>query len=885
LWLATRPQPKKCCDHERVTTGPADLGIELQRTALAEPDRLALSDADQNLTYREMLAQAGELAASLPPADDVAPRPVAMLLPNSAGTVVAMIACLLAGRPYFVLSPAQPRWRLEALLATIDPEVIWVADPSRREKLETVGLPATAPIPVGEPADARGWQVRRSPSDADRICGIYATSGSSGSPKLVGYRHAAAHHRVGQYFAGLSPGPALDAGPDHRFALASSLWTAAGASGMFGALLSGASLHVFDLGATPPAVLADRVRASEATVWHSSPSAFRRLGRAGVLDGNRFLVVRLTGEPLLPSDVELARRICDSRTSLVIAYGLTETNGIVTQRAIPLGEAQAEDVLDSGRPLDGVEVRIENGDGGPLPAGVEGEIVIGGAFLAAGYLDAEEQPTKARFARRGEALVFHTGDRGLLHADGSLEIHGRADRRLNIRGHRVDPTEVEAAALQHGGVIDASVVPFNAGAQATALALFATRDPSDGSVTQSSLRAHLEQMLLPEALPALVSVLDDLPQTAAGKVDRMRLSRLAEDGDRLEPATRGRVDPLVTHLVQVWGEALETEQPGPDDDFFALGGDSLAASEVCAAVETVYGIQLEPATLLEHRSARAFTEHIRGILDGDPHVPARVLSLNPQGTRPPLFAVPGGGSDATALVHFAEAIGSEQPVHVIQLPGADGRRRPLARMDEIVGHCVAAIRQTDVRPPYRIAGTSFGGLVAYAVASELQSEGLEIEYLGLFDTPAPKTIPGHYLFRPLQQFLATPKLSARAFGLSPRKTLRRMKGPFRRLLTGYRRIFSVLLGRRPHRADLRFRYLRTGCSIAGDRWTPRPISIPVHLYRCESQPAHLAGAPLLGWGGLAPEVNVRPLRSGHGRHIRPPDVSQLAELVAEDLHT
>ena len=270
-----------------------------------------------------------------------------------------------------------------------------------------------------------------------------------------------------------------------------------------------------------------------------------------------------------------------------------------------------------------------------------------------------------------------------MQEDGSLRVEGRSDRRVNIRGIRVDPIEVESATLGLAGVIDAAVVPFKTGEGAIALALFATVDPAH-PVTPQSMRVHLRQLLQSEAVPALVDVLNALPQTPSGKVDRLRLATLAEESVRRAVRFHAIAGTLSSsHLAALWGQALEIDQPGPDEDFFALGGDSLAAVEVCTGIEDVYGVILEPAALLDYRSPRTLAEHVRGILDGGPQVSSKILRLNPHGSREPLFLFPGAGSDATALVHFAEAAGPEQPVNVVQLPGADGRGRPLADLDEI----------------------------------------------------------------------------------------------------------------------------------------------------------------------------------------------------------
>ena len=848
-----------------------NLDLELERVARVDPHRPALSDPEEALTYGELLARARALAASLPPARGEDPQPVALLMPHRAGTVVGMVAAMLAGRPYCVLNPAQPRQRIESLMAAIEADVIWASDATLRDRLEAIGLQAAAPIARPD------RDLQPVPARPSHPIALYVTSGSSGDPKLVAYRGQATRHRAELYAA------AIAAGSGDRFSLVSPLWTAAAASALFAALLRGASLELLEPAGLAPAALADRVAASGITVWHSTPSLFRRLAGAGMLAGNRFRVLRLGGEPVLATDVELARRVCASDTVLVTGYSLTEANGVVTQKAVPLEGAKGAAVADSGPPIPGVELRVEDQEGNALPAGSVGEIVVGGGHLSAGYAGFGYSPTGTRFTRRGRALFLHTGDRGSLRADGSLEVRGRDDARLKIRGHRVDPIEIQAAALRHGGVLDAAIIPFAARGE-TAIAIFAVADDRAGPLTPASLRAHLEQLLAPEAMPAVVHVLDELPLTASGKVDRPRLARVAGDRDRGRRARRERADPLVGHLLALWREALEVDELGPDEDFFALGGDSLAAVEVCAGIESVYGIPLEPATLLRHRTARAFAAHVRDILQGPQEASAKILQLNPAGDEPPLFVIPGAGSEATALVHFAEAIGAPQPVYVIQLPGVDGRSRPLTRMNQIVAHCEAAIRESGVHPPYRIAGTSFGALVAYGVASELLDEGLETGYLGLFDAPAPIRSRNGYLTAPLRRFRVPPGLSARGLRRNPRRELKRLRAPLRNLLINYRLALSLRLGlgwQPPIR--LRFRYLRTACSIAANGWTPPRGAMPLHLYRCESQPAHLAGAAFLGWDRFAPDIAVRGLPSSHGRHIRPPAVGHLAAMVREDL--
>ncbi len=852
----------------------ADLGLELERVARRDPDAPALSGPGVALTYGQMLSAARELAATLPPTTSNPSRPVALAMPHDPGSVVAIVAALLGGRPYCALDPEQPRRRLEDLLGTIEPELVWASDAALRVRLRAIGHEAQAPL--GAPA--RTPARERTPAAQDDACAIFLTSGSSGAPKAVRYLHRPTVHRARRY------AEAIHASETDVFSLASPLWVAASASGLFAALLRGSRVHLLAPGALGPSALAGEIAAAGITIWHSTPSLFRRLCASGGLAAGPVRAIRLGGEAVRAGDIRLARGACPPATLLVTGYSLTEANGAVTQKVVPLDSPEAA-AADAGTPLDGIELAVEGPDGRTLPPGEEGEITVGGVLLAGGYA-AEEQPAArgTRYAERDAARVLLTGDLGVLRADGALEVRGRNDDRLKIRGHRVDPGEVQADALGHDRVAEAAVIPFAVRPGHPAVALFAVPEPGPGPLTTAELDDHLEAALPAEARPALVRVLPELPLTPSGKVDREQLARIAREGGGASRRGPERLDAVVSHLLALWREALEVEEVGPDHDFLALGGDSLAAVEVCAGIEAVYGQSMEPATLLRHRTPRELGKHIQRAVAGTLPAAGPVLRLNPAGGRPPLFCVPGAGSEATALVHMAAALGPEQPLNVIQLPGADGRSRPLTRMDRIAAHCVAAIRESGVGPPYRIAGTSFGGVVAYTIAARLEGDGEEVEYVGLFDTPMPARRRRNQLIEPLRRFRRPPGLTAGSLGRSPRAELGRLRGPLRNLRVNYRITLSLLLGLpwRPP-AELRFRHLRAACLIAAGRWTPPADPVRCHLYRCESQPEDLDGLPYLGWEAQAPEIELRSLPTGHGGHIRPPGVRHLAALVGDDL--
>ncbi|HEX2189602.1 MAG TPA: amino acid adenylation domain-containing protein, partial [Longimicrobiaceae bacterium] len=540
--------PTGACIHELVAA-------QAERT----PEALAVVSGEDALTYHELDARANRLARRLAELGAGPEVRVGICLERSAGMVVAMLAVLKAGAAYLPLDPAYTADRLAYMLADSGARVLVTLASLRgllpAEGVRTVLVDADAAEVAAEPDVAPRTAV--APENAAYV--IY-TSGSTGRPKGVVVTHANAANllpRAVRTF-GAEPGGAV--------LQTASMSFDASLLEVFVALLSGAALHVADREVVlAPERLAALLREREIGVWVSTPALLDSLPEAD------FPALRTisTGGERCPA--ETAARWSRGRR-LVNMYGPTETTIYTTAHECAPGVAEAPPI---GRPVEGARVYVLDAWGEPAPIGVPGELYVGGAGVARGYL---ERPalTAERFvpdAFGGEpgARLYRTGDRARWRADGELEYLGRLDEQVKVRGFRIELGEIEGALRRSEGVADCVVVAREDVPGEKRLVAYVV-----GDVEAGVLREHLRRELPEYMVPAAFVPLERLPLTPNGKLDRKALP--APEGDAY--ARAGYEAPLgevEAALAGIWAEVLGVERVGRWDHFFELGGHSLLA--------------------------------------------------------------------------------------------------------------------------------------------------------------------------------------------------------------------------------------------------------------------------------------------------------------------
>ncbi|MGI5183219.1 non-ribosomal peptide synthetase/MFS transporter [Dactylosporangium sp. CA-152071] len=661
----------------------------IARHAALTPDATAVVAADGSLTYAELDRRAGVVAARLL-AGGVRPQePVAVLTERGVSLPVAMLGALKAGAAYLPIDPGYPDGRVADILDAagarfVLTEAAFAGRVADRRALVVADL-------AGEPA-----QAVRVPMD--HLAYVIFTSGSTGTPKGV----AVEHRHIAHYLHAVAD----RIGRHASYALVSTHAADLGMTNLFGALTTGGVVHLVDREtATDPEAFAAYLAAHPVDAMKLVPSHLELLAAHGDLAAllPRAQLV-LAGEPC---PWELIERIERVRPDLGVQvhYGPTETTVSVLGcdvREIPAGRRHG--IVPIGRPFPNVECLVTDPAGRPVPAGVPGELHIGGPGVARGYLHGRDD----RFT--GDR--YRSGDRVRVDAHGLVHILGRVDDQVKIRGFRVELNEVAAAVRAVPGVGEVVVLPVGE-AHTRRLAAWVTPATADTGVIRAALRDRLPDYMVPSAFVAL----DRLPLTANGKVDRAALPAPAA------PAAATRVAPSTPTQVRVaaaWAQVLDDADPGLDDDFFALGGDSFKAVRAVRAIDP----QLRVIDLFTHPTVRELAAY----LDGDTGSSGLLHRLaGPATGTLTVVCVPYGGGSAAAYGPLATELAQRVPgaaVLAVELPGHDPARpdEPPLPMSALTDRIVA-----DLPPgPVLVYGHCVGSAAATELALRLEAEGRDV---------------------------------------------------------------------------------------------------------------------------------------------------------------
>ncbi|MCZ7456180.1 amino acid adenylation domain-containing protein [Streptomyces sp. WMMC940] len=567
------------------------------------PAAIALRTAGAQVEYAELWERAVETAGRLTRLGVPVGGVVALSLPSGPEAVVAMLGTWLAGAAFLPIDAAAPVERRDELV--------------RRSRAAALLDAASWPHPrrVDPPPPEQGPEARFATTGPAYV--IY-TSGSTGAPKgvLVGHTALGGHVAAAADLFGLS---------EHDTVLQfASLGFDVAQEEIWPTLAAGGTLAFHGGGLPDAAALADLASGLGVTILQL-PTAYWRMLCAELdgASGSAFAGVRtvvIGGENAAADDVRTHRRTPLAHTTLINGYGPTES--VVTATALvlpPEVPVPGTGGLPIGAPVGDRVLHVLGEDGSPVAPGQSGELWVGGALLAEGYLHDSER-TAERFvpdASSGdpEARVYRTGDIVVRRADGHLEFLGRADNQVKIRGHRVELDEVDGHLLATPGVAAAAAFTLDdgSGGQALAAALTGSAGTPDPEAVRTSLRQRVPAYLV----PGRIVVLDRMPLTTSGKIDRRAAARaaasLADVTDRTDVTARALNDPeqreapgdvsadTVAALLRV---LLQNDRLGPDDDFLVLGGDSLMAMRVCARMRAL-GVPMRPADLLGGRTARA----------------------------------------------------------------------------------------------------------------------------------------------------------------------------------------------------------------------------------------------------------------------------------------
>jgi len=569
-------------------------------------ERVALRDEQYTLTYRELGLKVTAVANAILSMCSDDPTPVALLLDHGADLVIALLGVIAAGRAYVPLDPTYPRAHLQQMLAHSGAGLVVSSDAHLALCSEL--QPGGSVLDLGEISACESNELAtlavRSAADS-HACILY-TSGSTGTPKGIVHTHRTLQHLIWSHVTSYA------LGPEDRLALVFSASFAASLSEIFGAVLNGASLSLTSAKRTSN--LAQWVRRERLTVFKLPVSLFRVFLRS-LQPGADFPDTRLVllgGDALFRKDVEKFR--AHFPESCLLVNRLTSSESLsITRYPIDHARPLGEQVVPVGYPDHDTEVQILGDDGGPVPAGEIGQIAVRSRYLSPGYWRQDEL-TRATFipGPSGDARVtMLTGDLGRLLPDGCLEHFGRRDQQVKVRGHRIELPAVEAALSALDAVKEAAAAVQTVVGEGEGKRLVGYLVAAEGkSLSGGALRTALARSLPDFMIPSAFVLLDRLPTTATGKIDRRALPAPSSVRPLLDAAFVPARTAAEQQITAIWASLLGLRSVGVNDNFFDLGGDSLLLLRMHARLCEGFGTEVPLVEVFAHPTIATLAGHL-----------------------------------------------------------------------------------------------------------------------------------------------------------------------------------------------------------------------------------------------------------------------------------
>ncbi|MFQ5767469.1 MAG: amino acid adenylation domain-containing protein, partial [Acidobacteriota bacterium] len=745
--------PERKAEHEENEEDETPVPVRFEAQVERTPDGVAVISERGRLTYRQLNEWANRLAHHLIQAGAGRGSLVGLCLPPSPERIASLLAILKTGAAYLPLDPSTPVVRLEQMMRTAAPPYLIIcgpeASPSAPGGTQVIDLLKESEQVAACPAHNPG----RRPSSRDLAYVIF-TSGSTGSPKGVMVPHGAVSNLVASFMESYAPGPS------DRMIQQTSISFDASVGEIFPLLCAGGGLVLprpEEL--QDPGLMADLMARQKVSIMAGIPSLLARFNEMEEARRPRPRLILSGAEPLALAHVDRFVGVC----RVTNAYGPTEATVCATvfdlddlalleegRDGVP-GGLDPRRVLPIGRPIRRTRVYVLDRHGQPVPQGVTGEIHIGGAGLALGYLN-DPELTARRFIPdpTGEgdgSRLYRTGDLGRLDARGFLHFKGRADQQVKIRGFRVEMEEVRQSLLRHPQVGEAHVAARPDGASGKRLVAYLAGRDGGAAPPVREIRHWLTDRLPRQMVPAAFIWMERLPKSPSGKVAAGALPEPDGAEAAPAPASRAPVTPLQKSLARIWSELLHRRDVNLTDDFFDLGGNSLMEMQLLARVQAQFQRRF-PVGRFHREPTLQYLAHLVE-QDDSASLPACLMEIQPGGARPPLFFVHSLTGLASEYLSLAAALGPQQPFYALQAVGRNGGGDGEATLEEMASRYIEAIRKIQPSGPYHLGGWSMGGAVAFEMSRNLEAQGEQVAFLALVDAPFPIRRSG----RPLSEGL------------------------------------------------------------------------------------------------------------------------------------
>ncbi|MHB8474422.1 MAG: non-ribosomal peptide synthetase [Gammaproteobacteria bacterium] len=860
------------------------LSLLFETQAKRTPEAIAVICGHNRMSYRELDIASNRLAHELRRRGVEPATRVAVLLDRSPGLMVALLAVLKSGGAYIPLDPAYPTERLQYIFEHSRPVAI-ITQASLRGRLVHE---ATSVITV----DSQSLSIAKQSAEAlvptaaptDPAYVIY-TSGSTGRPKGVTIHHRALINLL----CAMRRQPGLT--DKDTVISVTTISFDMSVPDLFLPLIVGAKLILAqEQEMADGAALVSLLRRHNATFMQATPVTWQLLLEAG-WHGDPPLKMLCGGEAM---PRKLAESLLDCGGELWNMYGPTETTVWSSALRVESGDGP----VPIGPPIDNTQFYILDSRQELVPRGVPGELFIGGDGVAFGYFDLPEVTREKfvpdKFRKLPGARLYRTGDMVRMKQHGHMDYIGRIDNQIKLRGFRIELGEIETALLRHPDIAEAvAVLGQNPSGEGAIWAYAVSRrvQPEPPGVLIDALRARLAQSLPGYMHPSSIVMLDALPRTPNGKIDRRSLPAPApvkcQSKDAAQP-----LNEIECRLAKIWSSVLGLDTIDKTADFFDLGGHSLLAARLLTRIDAEFGQRLSLQNLF---IAPSIAEQARLLMHGDQREYdfRQTVRLQPNGSKPPLIAIHNTG---VYYYHLSRRLGPDQPLTTLQLfdPAIALQSLPLT-LEDIATEYVRLIHKFQADGPYKLIGWCVGGVLAFEVARQLVEAGHEVSQLILIDAWA----PGHQgrLSRP-RAILADYSYRWQLIGADWRKVMSRQQSlaaffAQRALVKKMLRRLDRTLGGASARTAFETRALS---AENYDQWLlgyleemaqgyePKMYPGKITLMCSTREPRGLFLDPRMGWGAFASGgVDVAVIDGDHFTMFNGPGLEQMATHISSDL--
>ena len=684
------------------------------------PTAIAVSSGQSRLTYSELDALSNTLANKLIKEHVCLENLVAIALTRNTDMLVALLGTLKAGAAYLPLDPDFPEDRLRSILEDAQPKLI-LSCHEAIEHLPNVSLPIML---IDDPHSDISLNNNACHPTELTISGnspayVIYTSGSTGRPKGVEIPHSALINFL------YAMQKELNLTSKDKFLAVTTISFDISILELFLPLTIGASVVIADRKTVrDPQALTTLAVQESVTLLQATPSLWQALlpAHSKELKGIRSLV----GGEALPG--QLAQAMSQLGHPVLNVYGPTETT--IWSSIMPLVETKDLRHPPIGRPLLNTQMYVLDHALEPVPVGVTGDLYIAGKGLARGYYKrpdiTNERFIANPFGEEGSRL-YVTGDKARWRQDGVLEYQGRDDHQIKIRGFRIEIGDIESALLACREVIQAIVVAQTSPNDDKQLVAYVV--PVDCNLDTSELRRQLINVLPDYMVPSHFMLLNEMPLTPNGKVDRKALPQPTWHSSNSYEPPRNQLEEMLANL---WAETLGLTLVGIYDNFFEIGGDSISATRILNHIQKNLAIEVPLGVLFKASTIADLSEHLSQSDDWDPMI--STLPIKSSGTDAPLFCIHPALGLSWGYAGLLRHLPKTTPLYGLQAKGLRHAVRLPNSVEEMAAEYLQQIKQVQPEGPYRLLGWSFGGLVAHSIAEQLQAEGESVSFLCMMDS-------------------------------------------------------------------------------------------------------------------------------------------------------